>query len=77
MNFRIPTWDEARQFMKNIALEFNARVEDLDENQRISIPGKFELNFHPDDRGFAYMTCKIYDETVLSILERFFAPYTR
>ncbi|MHA2298988.1 MAG: hypothetical protein ACXAEU_12725 [Candidatus Hodarchaeales archaeon] len=63
--------------MKKIAAEYEARIEDIDENLQINIPEKFELNFHPDDRGFAYMTCKIHDETLLSTLEDYFTPYTK
>jgi hypothetical protein len=35
----------------------------------------FELTFHPDDRGFAYITCKIHDRTMAPALKAIFAPY--
>ncbi|MHA2496547.1 MAG: hypothetical protein ACXAEL_09840 [Candidatus Hodarchaeales archaeon] len=74
VKFRIPSWDEAAQFMKKIAAEFNAAIEVRDADQLISTNG-FELTFHPDDRGFAYITCKIHDRTMAPALKAIFAPY--
>ncbi|MFW9917304.1 MAG: hypothetical protein ACFFGZ_16990 [Candidatus Thorarchaeota archaeon] len=75
VKFRIPSWDEAAQFMKKIASEFNAAIEVRDAAQLISTNG-FELTFHPDDRGFAHITCKIRDRSMAPALKALFAPYT-
>lgn len=61
--------------MKKIAKTFNTAIEDCDEDQRIVTAG-FELTNHPDDRGFAFITCKIHDESMILELESFFAPYS-
>lgn len=74
VKFRIHSWDEAAQFMKKIAAEFNVAIEVRDADQLISTNG-FELIFHPDDRGFAHMTCRIHDKTLAAALKTFFAPY--
>ncbi|MHA1169352.1 MAG: hypothetical protein ACTSRU_16115 [Candidatus Hodarchaeales archaeon] len=75
IKFRIPTWEESHQFMDNVATIHGATVENRDADQVITT-SSFELRSHPDDRGFAYITCKIYDEQVESALENLFSKYT-
>lgn len=62
--------------MAKVATDFNSPVEERDANQ-IIFNADFELRFHPDDRGFAFMTCKIYtdDEVFISKLEGYFSPF--
>lgn len=74
VKFRIPTWNEGRTFMKEIASELNANVEVQDANELIRTE-KVEIRYFPDDRGFAFITCKIFDETIITTLEKYIEEY--
>ncbi|MHA2244018.1 MAG: hypothetical protein ACXADY_03540 [Candidatus Hodarchaeales archaeon] len=62
--------------MKEIADEFNAKVEVQDDNQLIRIEG-IEIRFHPDDRGFSFITCKLSDESLEPILNQYKTRYSK
>ena len=64
--------------MTMISTDFKTPVEERDANQ-IIFNADFELRFHPDDRGFAFMTCKIYtdNDAFISKLEGYFSPFLR
>lgn len=76
VKFRISTWKEGRTFMKEVAAEFNAKIEVQDDNQLIITEG-IEIRFHPDDRGFSFITSKIHDESLESTLEKYRARYSK
>jgi hypothetical protein len=59
--------------MRKVSSEFNTSIKEIDADEIIQTED-FELNFHPDDRGFAFMTCKVYKDEVLPRLEKLFEP---
>lgn len=61
--------------MKEIASEFNVKVVVQDDNQLIRTEG-IEIRFHPDDRGFSFITCKLYDESLEPILKKYETRYS-
>ncbi len=76
IKFRIPTWDEGRDFMKEIAKELNVELEIRDARQVISTDA-IEIHFHPDDRGFSFITCKLHDESSENFLEQYIDRYKK
>ncbi|MFX1284353.1 MAG: hypothetical protein ACFFB5_11890 [Promethearchaeota archaeon] len=62
--------------MKEIAKELNTELEIRDARQVI-ITDRIEIHFHPDDRGFSFITCKLYDESVKPILEKYKTHYSK
>lgn len=62
--------------MKEIAGEFNAKVEVQDDNQLV-LTEEIEIRFHPDDRGFSFITCKLYDESLEPILKQYETRYSK
>ncbi len=70
----MPTWDEGRTFMKEMANELDSELEIRDAKQVISTDA-IEIHFHPDDRGFSFITCKLHDESLESILEKYIDRY--
>ncbi|MFW9905861.1 MAG: hypothetical protein ACFFFH_16125 [Candidatus Thorarchaeota archaeon] len=60
--------------MVEIAKELNAELETKDARELISTDS-MEIHFHPDDRGFSFITCKLYDESLKPILERYILRY--
>jgi hypothetical protein len=38
---------------------------------------RIEIHFHPDDRGFSYITCKLYDETLEPTLIKYRTKYEK
>ena len=74
IKFRIPTWEEGRSFMKELAEELNAELEIRDAREVITTDS-VEIHFHPDDRGFSFITCKLHDESLKPRLERYILRY--
>ena len=46
-----------------MASELEAKIETRDARQIIET-SKARISFHPDDRGFAFIVCKIADDQV-------------
>jgi hypothetical protein len=76
VKFRIPTWESGREFMNQIAKELDAEIEVRDAKLIIS-DDEVEIRFHPDDRGFAFITCKIYNESVEPTLNHYIELYKK
>ncbi len=76
LKFRVPSWEEGRELLQSTAQHYGVEVEVRDADELI-ITDRFELRFHPDDRGFAFMTCKVYDRVYLTELQSRFAKYTQ
>ena len=76
VKFKIPTWDSGREFMNQISNEFKTEIEERDDNLVI-VNESIEINFHPDDRGFAFISCKIHNNSVEPILNKFIEQYTK
>ena len=60
--------------MRRIAKELEAEIEVRDAKLVINTD-EIEIRFHPDDRGFAFITCKIWDNSVKSTLNRYIELY--
>ena len=74
MKFKIATWDLGTQFMEELATKLDTKVESRDANLVIT-DERIAVHFHPDDRGFAFITCKVYDESVEQILDEYIKKY--
>ncbi len=74
MKFKVATWDFGRKFMEELASILDTKVESRDANLVIT-DERIAVHFHPDDRGFAFITCKVYDESVEQILNEFINKY--
>ncbi|MFX0200959.1 MAG: hypothetical protein ACFFCW_32975 [Candidatus Hodarchaeota archaeon] len=62
--------------MKEIAKELDTELEIRDARQVISTDS-IEIHFHPDDRGFSFITCKLHDESFKSMLEKYKTRYSK
>lgn len=60
--------------MKRIAKELEAEIEVRDAKLVIST-NEVEIRFHPDDRGFAFIMCKIRDNSVEPTINRYIELY--
>jgi hypothetical protein len=74
VKFRISTWDEGRKFMKEVAIELNTKIEVRDAKEVITT-NDFEIHFHPDDRGFSFISCKILNESREPVLKKIISRY--
>ena len=61
MKFKLATWEKGEEFMQELAINLQTDIETRDAKQIIETEG-VKITFHPDDRGFAFITCKIIDE---------------
>jgi hypothetical protein len=61
IKFKLPTWEKGEGFIQDLATKLQTEVETRDAKQIIQTDGG-KITFHPDDRGFAFITCKITDE---------------
>ena len=67
MKFKLPSWDKGEEFMQELATVAEAAIETRDSKQIVETShGK--VTFHPDDRGFAYITCKITNNELKEII---------
>ncbi|MFX0087726.1 MAG: hypothetical protein ACFFAU_18895 [Candidatus Hodarchaeota archaeon] len=60
--------------MRKMAKELETEIEVSDAKLIISNK-KIEIRFHPDDRGFAFITCKIHNESVEPTLNHYIEIY--
>ncbi|MFX1504883.1 MAG: hypothetical protein ACFFDC_02105 [Promethearchaeota archaeon] len=60
--------------MKEIAEELNTEIEIRDAREIITTD-VVEIHFHPDDRGFSFITCKLHDDSLKPMLERYISRY--
>lgn len=61
IKFRLPTWEAGNQFMKEIASFLSKPIEERDAKQVIEFADD-RISFFPDDRGFAYIVCRVSDQ---------------
>ena len=62
--------------MKDVANELDTEIEIRDARQVISTEA-IEIHFHPDDRGFSFITCKLHDESLEPTLEKYIDRYKK
>ncbi len=60
--------------MEELASKLGTKIESRDANLVI-INDRIAVHFHPDDRGFAFITCKVYDESLEQILSEYINKY--
>jgi hypothetical protein len=60
IKFRLPTWEAGDDFMKEIASFLSKPIEERDAKQVIEFADD-RISFFPDDRGFAYIVCRVSD----------------
>ncbi len=60
--------------MQELALELNTKINHWDAKQVIQ-NDKVDIHFFPDERGFGYITCRLYDESLIPILEKIMDKY--
>ena len=60
--------------MEELASKLDTKIESRDANLVITNE-RITVNFHPDDRGFAFITCKVYDESLEQILREYINKY--
>ena len=60
--------------MEELANKLGTKIESRDADLAITNE-RIAVNFHPDDRGFAFITCKVYDESVEQILDEYIKKY--
>jgi hypothetical protein len=69
MKFKLPSWEEGEEFIQELATLIEAAIETRDAKQIVETShGK--VTFHPDDRGFAYITCKITNNELKEIISQ-------
>ena len=69
MKFKLPSWESGEEFIQELATKLETVVETRDAKQIVETEGG-KITFHPDDRGFAFITCKITNEQLkLKIIE--------
>ncbi|OLS27034.1 MAG: hypothetical protein HeimC3_05010 [Candidatus Heimdallarchaeota archaeon LC_3] len=74
IKFKVSTWLKSEELMKKVSSIFNIPIEERDadlilENQN------FSLRYHPDDREFGFIFCKIYNVTIRNKLNSILSEY--
>ena len=67
IKFKLSSWEKGEDFMQELAANLQTEIETRDARQIIETD-KGKITFHPDDRGFAFITCKIRDEQLKLII---------
>lgn len=60
--------------MEELASKLDTKIETRDANLVITNE-RITVHFDPDDRGFAFITCKVYDESLEQILSEYINKY--
>lgn len=60
--------------MEELANKLDTKIESREANLVITNE-RVVVHFHPDDRGYAFITCKVYDESVEQILNEYINKY--
>ncbi len=68
IQFKITSWSEGEKFMEEIAKKLNVQIQPHDENLVISTD-EIRINHFPDDRGFSFISCKVYEKDLLPLLK--------
>ncbi|MHA1984582.1 MAG: hypothetical protein ACW967_09525 [Candidatus Hodarchaeales archaeon] len=74
MKFRVSNWEKSQELMKTISSQFTIPIETRDSDLLIE-NSDFRLRFHPDDRGFGFITCKVYNEDLFDRLNDIFNTF--
>lgn len=64
LKFKLATWENGKEFIEKIAKDKNCEISNMDADLRVQ-SDDFSVNFHPDDRGFAFISCKIFNDEFL------------
>jgi hypothetical protein len=67
IKFKLSSWEKGEKFIQELANKLQTEVETRDARQIIETDGG-KITFHPDDRGFAFITCKLSDEKLKPIV---------
>ncbi len=62
--------------MEEFANKLDTKIETRDANLVITNE-RIVVHFHPDDRGFAFITCKVSNESVIQILNESINKYKK
>ena len=63
MKFKLPSWKKGEEFIQEMASKLDIQIEVRDARKIIETP-TVRISFHPDDRGFAFISCKISDDHI-------------
>lgn len=63
LRFELENWDKGRRFMKEIAAELDAEVEERGEILKIDHPD-IDISCNLDTREFSFILAKLYDESL-------------
>jgi hypothetical protein len=67
MKFKLSSWEKGEQFMQVLASTLDLRIETRDARQLILLSSG-KVTFHPDNRGFAFITAKGVDQGTLDLI---------
>ncbi len=62
--------------MQEVAKEFDTEIEVRDDREIITTD-QIEIHFFPDDRGFSFITCKIFDSVAEETLDKYITKYQK
>jgi hypothetical protein len=74
MKFKLSSWDRGEEFIQELAKMTEVTIETRDEKQIVVTP-QGKITFHPDDRGYAYITCKISNDELKAIITQLRRKY--
>ena len=63
------SWEKGEEFIQELAKTTEESIQVKDAKQIIETQDS-KITFHPDDRGFAYITCKIANEELRDIISQ-------
>jgi hypothetical protein len=76
IRFRIPSWEEGKQFMTLIEKHFQVEVKTIDADLKIQTDS-FSLSCHFDSREFSHMNLKIFNPDIESELQNHYKKYLK
>jgi len=65
----LSSWEKGEEFIQELAKTTEESIQVKDAKQIIETQDS-KITFHPDDRGFAYITCKIANEELRDIISQ-------
>ncbi len=74
LKVKLETWEKGESFMKEAAEYLGATIEERDETQ-IIFTERCEISYFPDDREFAFIKIKIYDDSIVSDIKNILSTY--
>ena len=68
IKFKLNTWEKGNEFMNEIASFLGKTIEERDAKKIIEYSNE-RISFFPDDRGFAYIVCKVTDDRLIEKIQ--------